>query len=102
MKLAFSEKQMLSGAQGNAVKKSMEILVALGEIFGAKRLIDVSSVQIAGVSYKNLGEAGLEFLAEMARDGRARVLTTLNPAEWTWKTGALLGFQKILQSSRTW
>ncbi|PIU81986.1 hypothetical protein COS70_02285, partial [Candidatus Micrarchaeota archaeon CG06_land_8_20_14_3_00_50_6] len=94
MKLAFSEKQMLSGAQGNAVKKSMEILVALGEIFGAKRLIDVSSVQIAGVSYKNLGEAGLEFLAEMARDGRARVLTTLNPAGMDLENWRTLGFSE--------
>jgi predicted aconitase len=37
-------------------------------------------VQIAGVSYANLGEAGLEFLDEMAEDGHAQVLTTLNPA----------------------
>jgi len=38
-------------------------------------------VQIAGVSFDNLGEAGLDFLAEMAADGgKARVLTTLNPA----------------------
>jgi len=71
---------MLSGARGNAVKKSMEILVALGEIFGAKKLIDVASVQVAGVSYHNLGDAGLEFLEELAKDGKVRVLTTLNPA----------------------
>ena len=37
----------------------MEILVALGEIYGAERMTPVSSVQIAGVSYDNLGEAGL-------------------------------------------
>jgi hypothetical protein len=38
-------------------------------------------VQIAGVSYDNLGEAGLEFLSQMANGGgQARVLTTLNPA----------------------
>ncbi|MFW9769578.1 MAG: aconitase X catalytic domain-containing protein, partial [Candidatus Thorarchaeota archaeon] len=50
------------------------------EIYGAKKLIPVSSVQIAGVSYHNLGEAGLEYLDEMAEDGRTMVLTTLNPA----------------------
>jgi predicted aconitase len=32
------------------------------------------------VSYHNLGEAGLEYLDEMAEDGQTRVLTTLNPA----------------------
>ena len=47
----------------------MEILVALGEIYGAERMLPVSSVQIAGVSYDNLGEAGLQFLDEMADGG---------------------------------
>jgi hypothetical protein len=59
----------------------MEILSALGTIYQAEEMIPVTSVQIAGVSYANLGEAGLQFLAEMAAGGgRARVLTTLNPA----------------------
>jgi predicted aconitase len=40
----------------------------------------VSSVQVAGVSYHNLGEAGLEFLEDLAKDGKVKVLTTLNPA----------------------
>ncbi len=78
--LTDEEKEMLEGKHGKATKKSMEIITTLGEIYGAKRLIPVSSVQIAGVSYHNLGEAGLEYLAEMAEDGRVRVLTTLNPA----------------------
>ncbi len=80
MELTREEKEMLHGEAGFAVKKSMEILVALGEIYGAERLLEVSSVQIAGVSYDNLGDAGLEFLDGMARDGRVRTLTTLNPA----------------------
>ncbi|HUJ84920.1 MAG TPA: aconitase X catalytic domain-containing protein [Candidatus Acidoferrales bacterium] len=74
------EQKMLEGAEGHAVQKSMEILVALGEIYGADSLIEVSSVQVSGVSYNNLGDAGLEFLDELARDGKVRVLTTLNPA----------------------
>ena len=80
MRLTTQEKGMLSGGEGRATKKSMEILVALGEIYGAKRLVPVSSVQVSGVSYKNLGDAGIEFLSELAEDGRARVKTTLNPA----------------------
>ena len=80
MELTKQEQAMLDGKQGYAVRKSMEILVALGEIFGAKSLIDVGSVQVAGVSYHNLGDAGLEFLNELAVDGRVKVLTTLNPA----------------------
>ncbi len=72
---------MLTGASGCATQKAMEILVALGTIYGAERMVPVTSVQIAGVSYDNLGEAGLHWLSEMADGGgQARVLTTLNPA----------------------
>ncbi|TFH21617.1 DUF521 domain-containing protein, partial [Candidatus Bathyarchaeota archaeon] len=80
MQLTKQEQAMLDGKEGYAMRKSMEILVALGEIFGAKDLIKVGSVQVAGVSYHNLGDAGLEFLNELAVDGRVKVLTTLNPA----------------------
>jgi predicted aconitase len=81
MYLTSEENAMLIGEQGKSVQKAMQILVALGTIYGAERMIPVSSVQVAGVSYDNLGEAGLEFLSEMAAGGgRAQVLTTLNPA----------------------
>jgi len=78
--LTAEEKEMLEGKHGKSTKKAMEIITTLGEIYGAERLIPISSVQIAGVSYHNLGEAGLEYLSEIAVDGRVRVLTTLNPA----------------------
>jgi predicted aconitase len=80
MYLTEKEEKMLAGEEGYAVRKSMEILVALGDIYGAKQLIKVGSVQVAGVSYHNLGDAGLEFLNELAKDGKVKVLTTLNPA----------------------
>ena len=80
MNLTKNEERMLNGEEGYAVKKSMEILVALGNIYGAEKLIEVGSVQVAGVSYHNLGDAGLEFLNELAKDGKVKVLTTLNPA----------------------
>jgi predicted aconitase len=80
MELTKQEQAMLDGKEGYAARKSMEILVALGEIFDAKNLIDVGSVQVAGVSYHNLGDAGLEFLDSLAKDGKVKVLTTLNPA----------------------
>ena len=80
MYLTKNEEKMLDGEEGYAVKKSMEILVALGNIYGADRLVEIGSVQVAGVSYHNLGDAGLEFLNELAEDGKVKVLTTLNPA----------------------
>jgi hypothetical protein len=81
MKLSLEEQSMLEGRFGPATQKAMEILTALGTIYGAEQMLPVTSVQVAGVSYANLGEAGLHFLAEMADGGgKARVLTTLNPA----------------------
>ena len=80
MFLTKEEEKMLAGDEGRATRKAMQILVALGEIYGASRLVSVSSVQVSGVSYKNLGDAGLEFLDELAVDGKARAKTTLNPA----------------------
>ncbi len=81
MKLTAEEEALLAGAEGEAVRRAMEIVVTLGRIYGAERLVPVSSVQVAGVSYRNLGAAGLEFLQDWAAAGaRVRVPTTLNPA----------------------
>ena len=80
MKLTDSEKALLDGSQGRAARKAMEILVALGDIYGAEELVPVRSVQVSGVSFHNLGQAGLRWLEEMAVDGQARALATLNPA----------------------
>jgi hypothetical protein len=81
MHLTNLEEKMLAGEEGYAVQKSMQILTALGEIFGADKMIPVSSVQVAGVSYYNLGDAGLEYLEDLAGKGaKARVKSTLNPA----------------------
>jgi predicted aconitase len=72
---------MLDGEEGPAAAKLLELLVALGEVFEAERLVPVESAHISGVSYKNLGEAGLEWLEEQADLGaRARIRATLNPA----------------------
>lgn len=85
---------MLAGESGRAVQKAMEILLALGTIYGAERMLPVTSVQISGVSYDNLGEAGLEWLAEMADGGgRARVLATLNPAGMDIENAPALGIE---------
>jgi predicted aconitase len=91
MRLTEEEKRILEGKEGSAAKKSMEILVALGEIYGAEKLIPVTSVQISGVSYANLGDAGLEFLAELAEDGKVQVKTTLNPAGMDMENWRALG-----------
>lgn len=92
MNLTPDQQAMLDGDHGRATQKAMQILTALGTIYEAERMLPVSSVQIAGVSYDNLGEAGLQFLDEMAGGGgRARVLTTLNPAGMDTENWQALG-----------
>ncbi len=71
LRLTPEEQAMLAGEAGPGVQKAMEIVVALGQIYGAADLVPVASVQVSGVSYKNLGDAGLEFLQEWAAQGRA-------------------------------
>lgn len=96
MDLSAEEQAMLAGEHGPGVRKAIEIVTALGRIYGAERLAPVSSVQVAGVSYKNLGDAGLEFLTEWAGQGaRVRVPTTLNPAGMDLTRWRALGFDEI-------
>jgi predicted aconitase len=93
--LSVEEQAMLAGDLGPGVRKAMEIIVALGQIYGAQRLVPVGSVQVAGVSYRNLGEAGLEFLCEWAdQSARVRVPTTLNPAGMDLRAWRELGFSE--------
>lgn len=78
--LTAEEQAMLAGEAGPGVKRALEIVVALARIYGAADLVPVKHVQIAGVSYKNLGDAGVAFLTRWAGEGaRVRVPTTLNP-----------------------
>jgi len=102
MQLSKQQRAMLDGEEGRATRKAMEILTALGKIYGAGKLIPVTSVQISGVSYANLGEAGLHFLAEMAEGGgRSRVLTTLNPAGMDIENWQALGISEDFAENQT-
>lgn len=78
MYLSREEDGILQGDQGETLRRMMEILVALGDIYGAERLVPVRSAQIAGVSFKNIGEAGLEWISDL--QGHVAVPSILNPA----------------------
>ena len=81
MRLTREEQGMLAGAEGPAVQKAMQMVAALADVYEAEGLVRVSSAQIAGVSYKNLGDAGLQFLQDWAAQGaRVRVPALMNPA----------------------
>ncbi len=79
--LTKEQQQMYDGEMGEATRQSMEILVALGSIYGAERMIPITSAQVSGVSYKTIGDAGLEYLQDLVQKGaKTTVPTFLNPA----------------------
>jgi len=80
MHLTPEQEKMLEGEHGEMIAKMMRLLVRLGDVYNASKMIPVASVQVAGVSYKSIGDAGLEFLQDIAREARVKVLTFLNPA----------------------
>ena len=81
MYLTKEEEKIYDGELGWAYQVSMKILVKLGDLYGAKRLIPIESAHISGVSYKTIGEASIEFLRELAESGgRVKVKATTNPS----------------------
>ena len=96
MFLTKKEQQMCDGEFGETIRKSMDILVALGDIYGASKLVDITSAQVSGVSYKTIGEAGLEYLQDLAGDGLgvASVNASLNPPGTDLDNWEKLGFPR--------
>jgi predicted aconitase len=95
MYLTSDEEKILSGEHGPVLERSLRLLVRLGEIFGADKMIPVGSVQVAGVSYKSIGDPGLEFLEDYANlDAKVQVMTFLNPAGMDLENWPTLGFPK--------
>ncbi len=99
MYLSNEQESMLEGEEGEAIRKAMELIVALGNIYDAERLIPVSSVQVSGVSYKTIGDAGLEFIEDyaeiMKKEGRkVKVKTTMNPAGMDLEKWERMGVDK--------
>ena len=81
MYLTNDEERILSGQNGEVMERMFRLLVRLGEIYGADRMIPVSSVQVAGVSYKSIGDPGVEFLEDYASKGaKVKTVTFLNPS----------------------
>jgi len=80
MELTREEERLLTGEKGPRVQECMRILAALGDLYGARRLVPVWSVQLSGISFKTMGVPGTEFLEDMAREVKFAVPTTINPA----------------------
>lgn len=82
---------MRAGDDGPAVAKAMELLVTLGELYGATELLDIECAHggLAGIEVN--GEAGVELLEEFAATGEAVVPATYNPLTFDRRHAAALG-----------
>src|SRR5688572_4009243 len=79
MRLTPDEEAMLAGAEGEAVRRALQMQREVGEFFGATDFVPVSSAHLMA-EIESMGEAGLAFVEEMATlGGQVRVPTTCNP-----------------------
>jgi predicted aconitase len=92
MYLTDEEKRMLDGESGEMVAKCMKVLVALGEIYGAEKMLEINNVHSPGVSYRVTGDAGLNYVKEASCQSRFKVPTTLNTIGIDSKSWKEIGF----------
>lgn len=77
MQLNTEEKKMLDGLMGDGCQEAMSVVVKLGDLFGADRLIPISQVHLDTTVY--MVDAGVEYAEHFAKMGaRFSVPTSLN------------------------
>jgi len=80
MFLTNEEEEILKGKEGLAKKFAMEILIKVGNLFRAKRLIPIKYAHVHG-HYGSLHDAGMEIIEKFASLGaKYSVPTTINPS----------------------
>ena len=79
MYLTKDEESVLGGKHGESAQKAMELVVALGKIYNAENLVEITSAHISGASYKTIGDGGLKYLEDVSKDAKVKVTSTLNP-----------------------
>ncbi|HOI14062.1 MAG TPA: aconitase X, partial [Methanoculleus sp.] len=77
MYLDNDDEKVLAGEFGETRQKMMEILVALGRVYEAEKLVAITSAQVSGASYKTIGRWGLSWLQSL--NARVAVPAVLNP-----------------------
>jgi len=78
MFLTTEEEQSFQGEHGEAIQLAMSVLVKLGEMYNADRMIRIENVHVDASSYYGISDAGVEFVEKMVEVGAAyKVPTTL-------------------------
>ncbi len=115
MELTRDEQAWLDGRAGEATRLALALVVRVGELFEADRLLPATQAHIDACLYTN--DAGLEFAERLAALGaRVRVPTTLNvtardirrwqafrvPPDWAEKSRRLEAAYQALGCLPTW
>lgn len=101
MHLTREEEAALAGERGAGLQTAMELLVALGRIYDAKRLVPIASAHLSGVSYKTIGDGGLDFLEGISPTAKVTVPTTLNPAGMDLERWREMGVEEGFAAKQT-
>ncbi len=102
MFLTDEEKKMLDGTRGPVLSQAMEILCALGDIYGAERMVRVDSVHMPGASYVVAGEAGTRYVENTAANGGVFSMpTTLNTGGTDLARSKELGYPDDILCNQT-
>lgn len=81
MFLSKEEENILDGQKGWILERAMRLLTTIGDLNDAERLVPIKRSQVAGVSYRTVGDPTLHLVEELAREKvRVRTEATQNPA----------------------
>jgi phosphomecalonate degydratase large subunit len=79
LELTKSEEKILDGSKGEIYAAAYRVLLAIGRTTDAEKLVPIQWAHVSGVNYNTIGDAGLDFLQEVAKGVRFKVRTTINP-----------------------
>lgn len=81
MYLTQKEERALSGEYGEALEIAYRVLLAIGRLTDAERLVPIKWAHVSGVGYLTIGDYGLEFLQRISKvkGAKFKAFTTVNP-----------------------
>ncbi len=80
MRLTDEEQRILEGVFGEPQRIALNVLVKLGQAYGADSMVEIASAHVVGSSYQIAGEAGIAIYTQLLEQGaRVKVRTTSDP-----------------------
>lgn len=79
LRLTPEEEGIRAGRRGEPARRALETQIAVGEFFGAREMVSVTSAHLTG-DPESMGDAGLGFVEDLARQGARFVVPTTTNA----------------------